>query len=445
MCTLESQQMQVSAQPPETLPDVRRGDGGIMPGMRLLRDAACVAVGSELLGDGRVDTNSLAVTAALARIGIRVVEKRVVGDDVGAVAAALAQLLQQVDVVVVTGGLGPTADDITREAVAAAVGRSLVLDPDLETRIRERYESLGREMPAIGSAMARVVDGSRPLANLTGSAPGLLLEVGGRFLAALPGVPWEMRGMLEQEVVPELARHTGGNVVLRRILVLGGVVESGVETRVRPLYDRFGREAVTILAAVGVVRLVLSAEGEPAAAAVRLDEMEVAFRDLLGDDVAGLDVDGLAPAVVAALAARGATVATAESCTGGLLGAEITGVSGSSTVFLGGVVSYSNEVKEAMVGVPHDLLVAHGAVSEQVARAMAEGVRTRLGADWGVGITGIAGPSGGTADKPVGLVHWAVAGPGGLDARHAVFPGDRTAVRRWSVNSALDLLRRCLR
>jgi len=415
-----------------------------MQDMRVLRDAACVAVGSELLGDGRIDTNSLFVTSALARIGIRVVEKRVLGDDIRAVAEALTELLGRVDVVVVTGGLGPTADDVTREAVAAAVGRRLILDSDLEARIRERYTSSGREMPAIGSAMARVVEGSRPLANSTGAAPGLLLEIDGRFLAALPGVRWEMRGMLEQEVVPELARRSTGNVVLRRMLVLGGVVESGVETRVRPLYDRFGREAVTILAAVGVVRLVLSAEGAPAAAGARLDEMEDTFRAVLGEDVAGVDVDGLAPSVVAALTARGATVATAESCTGGLLGGEITAVPGSSSVFLGGIVSYSNEVKETLVGVPHDLLVAHGAVSEPVARAMAEGVRERIGADWGVGITGVAGPSGGTEDKPVGLVHWAVAGPDGVDARSAVFPGDRTAVRRWSVNSALDLLRRRL-
>ncbi len=415
-----------------------------MRGMRVLRHAACVAVGSELLGDSRVDTNSLSVTAALARIGIRVVEKRVLGDDVHVVAAALAELLGRVDVVVITGGLGPTADDITREAVAAAVGRSLLVDPDLESRIRERFAAFGRNMPAIASAMARVVEGSRPLTNLTGSAPGLLLEVDGRFLVALPGVSWEMREMLEHEVVPELARRTAGDTLLHRTLVLGGVVESGVETRVRPLYERFGREAVTILAAVGVVRLVLSAEGAPAAAGARLDEMEDTFRAVLGEDVAGVDVDGLAPSVVAALAARGATVATAESCTGGLLGGEITAVSGSSAVFLGGVVSYSNEVKERLVGVPHDLLLVHGAVSEPVACAMADGVRVRLGADWGVGITGIAGPAGGTEDKPVGLVHWAVAGPEGVDARHAVFPGDRAAVRRWSVNSALDLLRRRL-
>jgi len=410
--------------------------------MHVLRHAACVAVGSELLGDSRVDTNSLRITAALARIGIRVVEKRVVGDDVRALEAALAELLNRVDVVIVTGGLGPTADDVTRQAVAAAVNRSLVPDPELEARIRERYLSFGREMPAIASAMAEVVEGSRPLANMTGSAPGLLLEADGRFLAALPGVPWEMDGMLEQEVIPELARHTRGGALLQRMLVLGGVVESGVESRIRPLYDRFGREAVTILAAVGVVRLVLSAEGEPAVAAARLDEMEAAFRAVLGDDVAGVDVDGLAPIVVAMMASRGGSIATAESCTGGLLGGEITAVPGSSAVYLGGVVSYSNQVKEAMVGVPHELLVTHGAVSEPVARAMAEGVRTRFGADWGVGVTGIAGPSGGTQDKPVGLVHWAVAGPAVVEARHAVFPGDRTAVRRWSVNSALDLLRR---
>jgi nicotinamide-nucleotide amidase len=227
-----------------------------------------------------------------------------------------------------------------------------------------------------------------------------------------------------------------------RTLLLGGVVESDTEERVRHLYDRFGRENVSILASAGVVRLVLTATGEETTAHHHVGEMEHAFREMLGDDVAGCDVDGLADVVVDRLRQGGQTLAVAESCTGGMLGAAITAVSGASDVFRGGVLSYADDVKRDVLGVSSDDLRHRGAVSEEVARSMAEGVRRRIDADWGVGITGIAGPSGGTEDKPVGLVYWAVAGPAGCEVRHRVFAGDRERVREWSVNSALDLLRR---
>ena len=221
-------------------------------------------------------------------------------------------------------------------------------------------------------------------------------------------------------------------------------MESDTEEKIRHLYDRFGRENVTILASYGVVRLVLAAEGNEAAARRRLQTMEAAFRDVLGDDVAATDTDGLAEVVLEDLRKRHQTLATAESCTGGLIGADLTEIPGSSDAYLGGVVSYSNEAKEELLGVPHSILTAHGAVSDEVARAMAEGAREKLHSDWGIGITGIAGPGGGSDEKPVGLVHWAVAGPQDVESRHRVFMGDRSIVRRWSVNAALDLLRRCL-
>jgi len=408
------------------------------------RTAACLAVGSELLGDNRLDSNSLAITRSLARYGVRVVEKRVVGDSEEDVAAAIAGLLDRVDIVVITGGLGPTADDITRQAVARALGRRLEVDPEVEGWVRAAYEEHGRPVPAVGRQMAEVVHGSRPLPNRKGAAPGLLVRTRERLLAALPGVPSEMEDMLEREVMPEVALGSGGAQKVSRTLLLGGVYESVVEERVRHLYDRFGRDHVTILAKCGIVRIVLSSEGEPTSAERRLTEMEVAFRGVLGADVVGVDVAGLEQAVLDRLAAAGMTLAAAESCTGGLLSARLTEVAGASEVFTGAAVTYSNDAKEALVGVPHDLLVAHGAVSEPVARAMAEGARRRFKADWGIGITGIAGPSGGTGDKPVGLVHWAVAGGAGVDADRRVFPGDRAAVRLWSVHSALDLLRRRL-
>jgi nicotinamide-nucleotide amidase len=408
------------------------------------RTAACLAVGSELLGDHRLDSNSLTVTHALTRHGITVEEKRVAGDSVERVADAIRELFGRHDLVVVTGGLGPTADDVTRDAVAQAFGREIVLDAEVEGWIRARYADLGRDMPEICTTMARVVAGSQPLRNDRGSAPGILLEENGRVLAVFPGVPWEMEEMLERDLVPEIAAWNPGLAKISRTLLLGGVVESDTEAKIRHLYGEFGREDITILASYGVLRLVLSAVGDEPTAEKRLDAMEAAFREVLGDDVAAVDVDDLSEVVLDGLKRRRETLAVAESCTGGLLSAHLTDVPGASEVFLGGVVSYSNEAKEHFIDVPHETLVEHGAVSEEVARAMAEGVRARFGSDWGAGITGIAGPTGGTDEKPVGLVHWAVAGPDGVSAKHHVFLGDRSIVRVWSLNATLDLLRRCL-
>jgi nicotinamide-nucleotide amidase len=408
------------------------------------RTAACLAVGSELLGDHRLDSNSLTITHTLARYGITVDEKRVAGDSVERVADAMRELVAQHDLVVVTGGLGPTADDVTRDAVARAFDREIEWDAEVEGWIRARYAELGRDMPEICTTMARVVAGSRPLRNNRGSAPGLLLEDHGRILAVFPGVPWEMEEMLERDLVPEIAGWNPDLAKFSRTLLLGGVVESDTEVKIRHLYDRFGREDITILASYGVLRLVLSAEGDESSATRQLDAMETAFREVLGLDVAAVDVDDLPEVVLEELRGRQQTLSVAESCTGGLLSAHLTDVPGASEVFLGGVVSYSNEAKEQLIDVPHETLVEHGAVSEEVARAMAEGVRARFGSDWGAGITGIAGPTGGTDEKPVGLVHWAIAGPDGVSAKHHVFLGDRAIVRVWSLNATLDHLRRRL-
>jgi len=410
--------------------------------MTSARAAACVAVGSELLGEGRLDSNSLTIARTLARYGFETVEKRVVGDSEQRLAAAIGELLDRVDVLVLTGGLGPTADDITREAVARALGLELVHSAEVESWIRQRYAAYGRPMREIFLRMAKVVRGSRPLPNNRGAAPGVLVHSNGRLLAAFPGVPWEMEEMLERDLAPELALLNPGFSRVTRTLLLGGVFESEIEERIRPLYERFDRESVTILAKCGIVRLMLTAAGKEASAVARVDQMEAVFRETLGNDLAGVDVTGLEEVVLDLLRHRDQSLAVAESCTGGLLSARLTDVSGASDVFRGGVVSYSNEAKERLVGVPADELVAHGAVSEQVARAMAEGVRERFEATWGIGVTGIAGPIGGTKEKPVGLVHWAVASESGIDAEHQVFPGDRGVVRLWSVHSVLDLLRR---
>lgn len=355
---------------------------------------------------------------------------------------SIGELLDRVDLLVVTGGLGPTRDDVTREAAADALGRELIHNPEVEDWVRSRYEDLGRPMPELCRKMADVIRGASVLKNPRGAAPGQMISTRNHLLVLLPGVPWEMEVMLEREVLPEVATRSPGVRVRQRTVLLGGVFESAVEERLDPFYQRFGREHISVLASCGVVRLVLSLAGSDHAVEMRLSEMESLLRETLGTDVAGVDVGGLEHAVLSRLAAVSQTLAAAESCTGGLLATRITDVPGASHAFLGGVVTYSNQAKEDFVDVPRAILVENGAVSEPVARAMATGVRSRFGSDWGVGITGIAGPSGGTEDKPVGLVHWAVAGPAGTVSEHRVFPGDRAAIRTWAVNLSLDLLRR---
>jgi nicotinamide-nucleotide amidase len=412
--------------------------------MSAVRTAACVGVGSELLGDDRLDSNSLRITAELASCGVRMVEKRVVGDSVERIAGAISELLESVDLVVITGGLGPTTDDVTRQAVAQALGRELSHSQEIEDWIRDRYAAHEREMPEPCARMAQVVEGARPLANTRGSAPGMLVAVDDRLVAVFPGVPWEMEEMLTRDLVPELRARNRAVQVKTRTVLLGGVFESDTEERISGLYQKLGRENVTVLAKCGVVRLVLSVRGDDETAAAQIDAVTGELQELLGDDVAGIDVDGLEQVVLEQLRTRGESLASAESCTGGMLAARITDIPGASDVFLGGVVSYSNEIKERQLGVPVEMLEEHGAVSEPVARAMASGVRERFGADWGIGITGIAGPGGGSDEKPVGLVHFAVASSDSVVARHQVFPGTRAVVRLWSVQSTLDMLRRQL-
>lgn len=413
--------------------------------MEAIETAACVAIGSELLGERKLDRNSLTVTREIARYGVQVVEKLVVGDDEEQIAARLRELIGRVDLVVTTGGLGPTADDCTRQAVADALGVALEHDDELQDRIRQRYEALDRRMPAVSVAMADVIPGAKVLSNNRGTAPGFLHDAGGTLLAVLPGVPREMEAMLGRDLLPELERRNPGRRRVSRTLLLSGVVESETEERIRPLYERFGRSQITILASYGTIRLVLTATGAPESAGAELDEMHAAFREILGDDIVAVDQEELAPVVLDIVGQNHATVATAESCTGGLIGKMLTDVPGSSKVYAGGVISYSNEAKERFVGVPAKLLEQHGAVSEQVARAMAEGVCERFGTDWGLGVTGVAGPDGGTEDKPVGLVHFAVSGNGRTEHRRHVFPGSRDLIRQWSANSVLDLLIRCVR
>lgn len=399
--------------------------------------AAFIAVGSELLRTQRTDTNSLLAARLLRGCGVRLVEKRCVEDDAAAIAEAVAGVANRVDLVILSGGLGPTADDVTREGVAKALGLALHRYPPLEEALAARYRALGREVPSFALKMADVIEGAEILPNPRGTAPGQLLVWGGTTIVLLPGVPVEFETIFTRHLLPRWPAQDGAVRVLR----LAGVYESQVEARVAPLYERFGRENVTILGGRGLVDLVLEAVGE--GASQRLGEMEGAFAAAVGTDLYGVDDATLTGALLAALRQRGWRLAVAESCTGGMVGARLTAEAGASEVFVGGVVAYSNALKVYLLGVAPQLLEEHGAVSQAVVEAMAEGV-LRLGAECAIAITGIAGPGGGSETKPVGTVHLAAVTPVGRRHLAVTLPGDRAAVREWATNLALDLLRRCV-
>jgi competence/damage-inducible protein CinA-like protein len=409
--------------------------------------AAILAVGSELLGTDRLDTNSLRLTALLDRYGVELRRKAVLGDAEEEIAAELRSLLARVDLILVTGGLGPTADDVTREAVASALGRTLYLDEEVLATIARRFQSLGWRMPEVNRRQAEVVEGAEVLPNARGTAPGMRVESDGCTIFLFPGVPTELEGLMDSALEPWLAQRSGGVARETGVLKIAGLPESVVEERIAPAYQEFGREAITILANAGEIHLRATAAGPEPERRARLAAMVARLAELAGDAVfTTREEDTLESVVGCLLRSAGATLAAAESCTGGLFSQRVTAVAGSSDYFLGAAVTYSNELKTKLVGVPPEMLAEHGAVSEPVARAMAEGVRRNLGSDYGVGITGVAGPGGGSEEKPVGTVHIAIAGPrdGEVDHRKLRLPGDRDRVRRFSAQLALEMLRRRL-
>lgn len=413
-------------------------------------NAAVVAVGSELLGSERLDTNSLRIAAACERHGVDLVGKSVVGDSTATIAEELRRWATAAELVVVTGGLGPTEDDRTRAAAALAFGRELALSEEQLELLRRRFAAFGRPMAEVNRRQAEVLSGAEVLRNDAGTAPGQRLDVDGTAVFLLPGVPRELEPMLARYLEPWLAERADPAAgVERRTVRVANAAESDIEQRLLPAYERFGRDAIGVYASPGDVRVVVAARGEPEARRAEVERLRAAVVELVGsavycDGSAGVDdPPDLATAVVRLLAGRGLSLTTAESCTGGLLGAHLTAVPGSSAVYLGGAVTYSNGLKMALLGVPEGMLAEHGAVSEPVAVAMARGVRERWGGDFGVGVTGIAGPGGATPTKPVGTVHVAVAGPIGEPTHRGVhLPGDRESVRVRSVQMALDLVRR---
>jgi nicotinamide-nucleotide amidase len=413
--------------------------------VRSIHTAEILAAGSELLTPHRIDTNSLHLTARLNELGIEVRAKAVVGDDRSDLTAWLAGALQRVDLVVATGGLGPTDDDITREAAAEVLGLPLEEDAEVLRTIERRFARRNMAMPPINRKQARVPHGAVWLANPNGTAPGLWIEHGERVLVLLPGPPREMQAMFEASVAPRLAERTAGRRLRRRVIKTTGWPESQVDEVAAPIYRTWLEARVpiqtTILASPGQIELHLSAAGEDGAAIDgALDAAVDVLRRTLGKIVFSVDGRSLEEVVGDALRERAARISVAESCTGGLLLGRLTNVPGSSAWVIGGVVAYDNAVKTAELNVPEDLLAAHGAVSEPVAAAMADGVRARLATELGVGVTGIAGPSGGTTDKPVGTVVIAVAGPAAA-VRTFAFVGDRHMVRAQAAQAALNMVR----
>jgi nicotinamide-nucleotide amidase len=404
--------------------------------------AEIIAVGSELLTPDRLDTNSLFLTEELNGIGIEVVRKTIVGDNRDLLAEAFRDALQRVPLIIASGGLGPTEDDLTRETVADLLGRKLRHNEEILRHIEGRFRSMGRDMPAVNARQAMVPEGAEILRNPRGTAPGLWLEDSGHFIALLPGPPRELKPLFRDEVLPRLERRVSGARLHHREIRVTGLGESHVEQRILPIYSRYPDVQTTILAAPGETQVHLRIWTEDAVHAKKnLDDIVQSFHIALTDRIFSEDGRGLEQVVADQLSLNNATIAAAESCTGGLLAQRLTSIAGSSSYFLGGVVCYSNELKTAWADVPPEMILARGAVSSEVAVALAEGIRRRVGSTFGVGITGVAGPGGGSEEKPVGTVHVAVAHASGTKERGVRFPGDREMIRWQASQLALDLVR----
>jgi nicotinamide-nucleotide amidase len=420
------------------------------PAPRQLATAEIIAVGSEMLTPFKVDTNSLLVTSRLNELGIQVLAKAVVGDDQPSLAALFRQALARADLVVLIGGLGPTADDVTRDVVAAVLGRPLAVDAEILQRIERRFAARGYRMPEINRKQAMVPRGAVPVPNAHGTAPGLWIDDGERAVLMLPGPPRELEPMLAAFARDVLAPRAGEARLHRRVLCIAGRPESHVDELAQPIYARWRDAAppvaTTILASPGQIELHLTVRStDPAAAEARLARSIEELSEVLGPDIFSTDGRGLEEVVGELLRERGLRIAVAESCTGGLIASRLTDVPGSSAYMQAAVVAYSNQAKVDLLGVPEALIAEYGAVSEPVARAMAEGARARGVAEIGVGVTGIAGPAGGTPQKPVGTVAIAIVGPGAfVRVRTFTFPPGRAMVKAQAAQAALDQVRRAI-
>lgn len=407
--------------------------------------AEIIAIGSELLAPDRTDTNSLWLTEKLNSIGIEVKLKTIVGDDDARLEEAIKDATRRSKVVITTGGLGPTEDDITRKVAARAIGRRLLLDETILADLRERFRSFGQVMPERNSRQAMVIDKAEVLPNPNGSAPGMFIEHEGVAIVLLPGPPREMRPMFENHVLPKLVRRAGSVKVVRRLLRVAGLGESAVDEKIAPIYTQYENPQTTILFNQSEIEIHLTARGRTEAeAGALLDRLSEQLEERLGKAVFSFAGEKMEEVVGLKLTLGGYTLGVAESCTGGLIAQRLTEVPGSSKYFIEGVVAYSNEAKTRTLGVEPGLLLKQGAVSAEVAEAMALGIRKHAHTDFGLSVTGIAGPDGGSEEKPVGLVYIALADDVQTKCRKLQIPGDRQLVRWRASQAALDMLRRRL-
>jgi len=408
-------------------------------------DAEIIAVGSEMLTAGRVDTNSLYLTGELNNLGVEVTTKCVIGDDRDRLADAVSRALGRAGIVILSGGLGPTEDDVTREAVAQALGRKLVFHAAIAEALERRFAAIKRPMSPINMRQAFVIEGAEPLPNDRGTAPGQWVAANVAVAILLPGPPHELQAMFQQQCLPRLAGVAPKQVIRTAFLRITGMPESDLDALISPVYKNYRNPVTTILATDGDLQVHLRArcDTEPEADAL-LAEVAGPIEKLLGDRLYSRTGDPLEVVVGGLLRQRHATVAVAESCTGGLLGARLTAIPGSSDYFVGGFITYSNALKSKLLGVGVETLERFGAVSRETADSMAAGARERAGATYAISVTGVAGPDGGSEEKPVGLVYIGIAGPEGIVVFHRRFLGDRQRIRVFTTQMALDLLRRRL-
>jgi nicotinamide-nucleotide amidase len=407
--------------------------------------AEIIAIGSELLSPNRSDTNSLWLTDQLNRIGLDVKLKTIVGDDDARLEEVVKDAVKRSRVVITTGGLGPTEDDITRKVVARALGRRLSLDENVLEEIRRRFQSFGVNMPERNARQAMVIDGAEFLPNPNGTAPGLYLEEKECSIALLPGPPREMKPMFENHVLSRIGKLAGETRFATRLLRVTGMGESAVDEKISPIYMKYENPQTTILFNSTEIEIHLRAHGRTEQDAdALLDDLSLKIEKALGNSVFSFGGETMEEVIGRRLSMTDFTLAVAESCTGGLIAQRLTSIPGSSKYFLEGVVTYSNESKTRLLGVDKKVIKEFGAVSQQVARDMARGVRHKAKTDFGLAVTGVAGPGGGTEEKPIGLVYIALADDAHTEHKRFVIPGDRELIRWRASQAALDMLRRRL-
>ena len=406
-------------------------------------NAEMIAVGSELLTPQRVDTNSLFLTDQLNSLGVEVVTKSVIGDDLNRLADAVRRAISRSQIVILSGGLGPTEDDLTRDSVAAALDRRLIYHPEIADLLEQRFAQMKRKMSEVNKRQAFIIEGAEILPNDRGTAPGQWIEDSGSRLMLLPGPPHEMKAMFTRQCLPRLTRIVPRQVIQTLVLRVAGMPESDLDQLISPVYKKYENPATTILAAAGDIQIHLRARcATEAEAMALLTEVAGPIDLLLGDRIYSRNGQSLEEVVGELLRSRRATLVVAESCTGGLLGERVTSVPGSSDYFLGGFITYASRMKVDWLGVPEKIIEEFGAVSSEAAEAMARGARRRSGATYALSITGVAGPDAGGEKAPVGTVYVGLADGGGCSVTHRQFIGDRSRIRQFSTQMALDMLRR---